>query len=109
MIPQHRQPTHPGNILLHEFLESMGLTQMELADRMGVSRTISAGNEVPRSHPKTHWDPGRVTRRQGSHTPAADDADSAARRGRMGWRRGRTRRRGFGTDSSSVGEKVCIK
>jgi len=37
MIPKHRQPTHPGDILLHEFLESMGLTQMELADRMGVS------------------------------------------------------------------------
>lgn len=37
MIPTHRQPTHPGDILLHEFLESMGLTQMELADRMGVS------------------------------------------------------------------------
>ena len=37
MIPRHRQPTHPGNILLHEFLEPMELTQMELADRMGVS------------------------------------------------------------------------
>ncbi len=37
MLPKHRQPTHPGDILLHEFLESMGLTQMELADRMGVS------------------------------------------------------------------------
>ena len=33
----------------------------------------------------------RVTRSQGSHTPAADDADSAARRGRVGWRSGRTR------------------
>lgn len=37
MIPKHRQPTHPGDILLHEFLEPMDLTQMELADRMGVS------------------------------------------------------------------------
>lgn len=37
MIPKHRQPTHPGDILLHEFLEPMELTQMALADRMGVS------------------------------------------------------------------------
>ena len=37
MIPKHRQPTHPGDILLHEFLEPMELTQMVLADRMGVS------------------------------------------------------------------------
>jgi len=36
MIPTHRAPTHPGEILLHEFLEPMKLTQMELADRMGV-------------------------------------------------------------------------
>lgn len=36
MIPTHRAPTHPGEILLHEFLEPMRLTQMELADRMGV-------------------------------------------------------------------------
>jgi len=36
MIPAHRKPTHPGDILLHEFLEPMGLTQMELAHRMGV-------------------------------------------------------------------------
>jgi len=36
MIPTHRQPTHPGEILLREFLEPMGLTQMELAHRMGV-------------------------------------------------------------------------
>lgn len=37
MIPTRRQPTHPGDILLHEFLEPTGVTQMELADRMGVS------------------------------------------------------------------------
>jgi len=36
MIPAHRHPTHPGEMLLHEFLEPMGLTQMELAHRMGV-------------------------------------------------------------------------
>ena len=37
MIPKHRKPTHPGEILLHEFLEPMKLTQMELAHRMGIS------------------------------------------------------------------------
>lgn len=36
MVPTHRAPTHPGEILLHEFLEPMKLTQMGLADRMGV-------------------------------------------------------------------------
>lgn len=35
-IPTHRAPTHPGEILLTEFLEPMGLTQVELADRIGV-------------------------------------------------------------------------
>ncbi len=37
MIPQHRKPMHPGEILLQEFLEPMGLSQVELAHRMGVS------------------------------------------------------------------------
>ncbi len=36
MIPKHRKPTHPGEILLEEFLEPMGLSQVELAHRMGV-------------------------------------------------------------------------
>ena len=36
MIPKHRKPTHPGEILLEEFLEPMGLSQVELARRMGV-------------------------------------------------------------------------
>jgi antitoxin HigA-1 len=31
-VPTHRAPTHPGEILLTEFLEPMGLTQKELAD-----------------------------------------------------------------------------
>jgi len=30
-IPTHRPPTHPGEMLLEEFLEPMGLTQRELA------------------------------------------------------------------------------
>jgi addiction module HigA family antidote len=36
MIPKHRKPTHPGEILLQEFLEPMGVSQVELAHRMGV-------------------------------------------------------------------------
>ena len=36
MIPKHRKPTHPGEILLQEFLEPMGISQVELAHRMGV-------------------------------------------------------------------------
>jgi len=36
MIPKNRKPTHPGEILLEEFLNPMGLTQLELARRMGV-------------------------------------------------------------------------
>ena len=36
MIPRHRKPTHPGEVLLQEFLEPMGLSQVDLAHRMGV-------------------------------------------------------------------------
>ena len=36
MIPKHRKPTHPGEVLLQEFLEPMGLSQVKLAHRMGV-------------------------------------------------------------------------
>lgn len=36
MIPRQRKPTHPGEILLREFLEPMELTQVALAHRMGV-------------------------------------------------------------------------
>ena len=35
-IPTHRAPTHPGEMLLEEFLKPMGLTQRELADGIGV-------------------------------------------------------------------------
>jgi addiction module HigA family antidote len=35
-IPTHREPTHPGEMLLEEFLNPMGLTQRELADGIGV-------------------------------------------------------------------------
>jgi antitoxin HigA-1 len=36
LIPTHRPPTHPGEMLLEEFLKPMGITQRELADAIGV-------------------------------------------------------------------------
>lgn len=36
MLPKNRTPTSPGEILKEEFLKPMGLTQVELAKRMGV-------------------------------------------------------------------------
>ena len=36
MIPKNRLPMHPGEILKHEFLVPLGLSQVELARRMGV-------------------------------------------------------------------------
>lgn len=35
-IPTHRAPTHPGEMLLEEFLAPMGLTQRELAGAIRV-------------------------------------------------------------------------
>jgi len=35
-VPTSRTPTHPGEMLLEEFLNPMGLTQRELADTIRV-------------------------------------------------------------------------
>ena len=35
-LPKNRTPTHPGEMLLEEFLSPMGLTQRELADAIHV-------------------------------------------------------------------------
>lgn len=35
-IPTHRTPTHPGEMLLEEFLGPMGITQRELANAINV-------------------------------------------------------------------------
>ena len=35
-VPTNRTPTHPGEMLLEEFLNPMGLTQRELADGIHV-------------------------------------------------------------------------
>lgn len=35
-IPTHRAPVHPGEMLAEEFLAPYGMTQVELARRLGV-------------------------------------------------------------------------
>ncbi|MBV6628227.1 MAG: HigA family addiction module antidote protein [Rivularia sp. (in: Bacteria)] len=35
-IPKYRPPSHPGEILLKDFLEPMGITQRQLADAIHV-------------------------------------------------------------------------
>ncbi len=41
-MPRNRRPTHPGAILREDVLPTLGLTQGELARRLGVSRrTVS--------------------------------------------------------------------
>jgi antitoxin HigA-1 len=37
MIPKHREPTHPGEILLEEFLEPMEMSQVTLSEKTGIS------------------------------------------------------------------------
>ena len=39
MNRQPQNPFHPGEILLEEFLEPLGLTQVEFAQRIGWTRT----------------------------------------------------------------------
>jgi len=57
MIPKNRVTTHPGTILLKEYLEPMGLTQKELADHLGIP--IQRVNEIVRGKrgvsPDTAW------------------------------------------------------
>lgn len=57
MIPSNRIATHPGVILLKEFLEPMGITQKALAAHIGIS--IQRINEIVRGKrgvsPSTAW------------------------------------------------------
>ena len=46
MIPKNRTATHPGVILLKEFLEPMGQTQIALARHVGVP--VQRVNEIVR-------------------------------------------------------------
>jgi antitoxin HigA-1 len=36
-VPKNRPPTHPGEMLLEEFVKPLGIRQTELAERLGVS------------------------------------------------------------------------
>ena len=36
MIPLHREPTHPGEVLLEEFLKPAEISQVDLARKIGV-------------------------------------------------------------------------
>ena len=46
MIPTERVPTHPGEVLQEEFLVPLGLTQVKLADHIGVP--VQRINEIIR-------------------------------------------------------------
>lgn len=46
MIPRHREPTHPGEVLLEEFLRPMGLSQVTAAEKMGIP--LNRLNEIIR-------------------------------------------------------------
>ena len=57
MLPKHRTPTHPGEILLEEFLKPLGVTQVAFAQHIGVS--VQRVNELIRGKrgvtPETAW------------------------------------------------------
>ncbi|MGC1371887.1 MAG: HigA family addiction module antitoxin [Candidatus Sulfotelmatobacter sp.] len=47
MLPSHRVATHPGQILLEEFLNPLGLTQAELARALAIP--LNRVNELVRA------------------------------------------------------------
>ena len=57
MIPKNRVPTHPGEILLEEFLIPMKLSQVKFAAHIGVP--VQRINEIVRGKrgitPETAW------------------------------------------------------
>ena len=52
-VPTHREPTHPGEMLLEEFLKPMGISQRDLADgiRVPYQRVNELINRRTRRHP----------------------------------------------------------
>jgi addiction module HigA family antidote len=48
MLPKKRPPTHPGQMLLKEFLEPMRMTQKEFSDHLGW--TYARLNEIINGH-----------------------------------------------------------
>ena len=57
MLPEMRTPTHPGVILLEQFLRPMGITQVALSAHLGIP--IQRVNEIVRGKrgvsPQTAW------------------------------------------------------
>jgi addiction module HigA family antidote len=57
MLPRNRVPTHPGEILLEEYLLPLGITQVAFAEHVGVS--LQRVNEIIRAKrgvtPETAW------------------------------------------------------
>ena len=57
MHPKRRIPTHPGEVLLEEFLQPLGVTQVRLAAHIGVP--VQRVNELVRGRrgvsPQTAW------------------------------------------------------
>ena len=57
MLPKNRTPTHPGEVLLEEFLKPLGVTQVAFAKHIGVS--VQRVNELVRGKrgitPDTAW------------------------------------------------------
>ena len=57
MLPKNRVPSHPGEVLLEEFLRPLGLTQVAFAEHIGVS--VQRINELVRGKrgvtPDTAW------------------------------------------------------
>ncbi len=48
MLPKKRPPTHPGKMLLKEFLEPMGVSQKDFAEHLGW--TYTRLNEIINGH-----------------------------------------------------------
>ena len=57
MLPKSRIPTHPGEILLEDFLKPLGVSQVALAEHLGIP--VQRINELVRGKrgvtPETAW------------------------------------------------------
>jgi antitoxin HigA-1 len=57
MLPKNRIPTHPGEILLEEYLKPLGISQVALADHLDIP--VQRINELVRGKrgvtPETAW------------------------------------------------------
>jgi antitoxin HigA-1 len=62
MIPTHRIPAHPGEILLEEFLVPLEMSQSALAEHLGI--TVQRVNEIVNGRrgitPDTAWMLGKA-------------------------------------------------